>query len=87
VASEEDLDETDMMDEPEDMPDDFGELLEGKVEKKRKRGLKKIPVDRSQDKRRVGKGLQKFIDITVPEELLAGLDENLQALMKKAKGE
>ena len=39
------------------------------------------------DKRRVGKGIQKFIDISVPAEFLEGLSENLQLLIKKGKVE
>jgi hypothetical protein len=29
-----------------------------------------MPIERSEDKRRVGKGMQKFIDTQVPEEAL-----------------
>lgn len=55
--------------------------------KKRVRGLGRLPVDRSQDKRRLGKGLQKFIDVTIPAELLEGLSDELQLLFKKGKVE
>jgi hypothetical protein len=37
---------------------------------KPERGLKKMPIERDQDKRRVGKGMQKFIDTEVPAEIL-----------------
>lgn len=52
---------------------------------KKERGLKKLPVERDQDKRRVGKGMQKFIDNEVPEEVLEGMSEEVQELMKKWK--
>jgi hypothetical protein len=42
-----------------------------------------MPKDRSEDKRRVGKGLQKFIDNEVPAEMLEGMPEEIQELMKK----
>lgn len=45
----------------------------------------KLPKDRSEDKRRVGKGLQSFIDIKVDEKLLDGMPEDIQELMKKGK--
>lgn len=64
-----------------------GEGGEGGGKKKRERGLARLPVDRSQDKRRIGKGLQKFIDVTVPPEMLEGLEENMQLLFKKGKVE
>lgn len=71
-------DEDDLDDEEED---------EDGVPKKRERGLNRLPIDRAQDKRRVGKGLQKFIDVSVPPEILEGLDENMQLLFKKGKME
>ncbi len=77
----------------EDFEEDFdedgeeGEEGEGGGKKKRERGLARLPVDRSQDKRRIGKGLQKFIDVTVPPEMLEGLEENMQLLFKKGKVE
>lgn len=52
---------------------------------KKERWLKKIPVDRAEDKRRVGKGMQKFIDNEVPEEILEWMSEAVQELMKKWK--
>lgn len=42
-----------------------------------------MPIERSEDKRRVGKGMQKFIDNEVPEEILEGMSEEVQELMKK----
>ncbi|MFZ3232931.1 MAG: sigma-70 family RNA polymerase sigma factor [Patescibacteria group bacterium] len=77
----------------EDFEEDFdeedgeGEEGEGGGKKKRERGLARLPVDRSQDKRRIGKGLQKFIDVTVPAEMLEGLEENMVLLFKKGKVE
>ncbi len=52
---------------------------------KKERGLKKMPVERDQDKRRVGKWMHKFIDNEVPKELLEGMSEAVQELMKKGK--
>ena len=45
----------------------------------------KILKDRSEDKRRVGKWLQKFIDNEVPALMLEGMPEEVQELMKKGK--
>lgn len=56
-------------------------------EKKWEKWLKKLPVEREEDKRRVGKWLQKFIDIEVPKEILEGMPEPIQELMKKGKKE
>lgn len=47
--------------------------------------LSKMPKDRSEDKRRVWKWLQKFIDVEVPSELLEWMNEEIQELMKKGK--
>lgn len=52
---------------------------------KKEKGLKKMPIERDQDKRRVGKGMQKFIDTQVPEEALEGMPEEVQKLMKQGK--
>ncbi len=49
----------------------------------KERSGKKMPIDRSQDKRRIGKGIQKFIDNEIPEDMLEGLPEEIQELMKK----
>lgn len=49
--------------------------------------LKKLPVERDDDKRRAGKWLQKFIDVEVPKEMLDGMPEEIQLLMKKGKKE
>lgn len=56
-------------------------------DKKWEKWLKKLPVEREEDKRRVGKWLQKFIDIEVPKEILEGMPEPIQELMKKGKKE
>lgn len=94
---EEDILEDIIEDEPEEP--DYDDLLELEAEaddlgsdddilaKPKERGLKRIPIDRSEDKRRVGKGLKKFIDVSVPPELLEGLSEELQTLMKKGKAQ
>ncbi len=52
---------------------------------KKEKGLKKMPIERSEDKRRVGKGLKKFVDNEVPEEMLEDMPEGVQELMKKGK--
>jgi len=52
---------------------------------KPEKGLKRMPIERDLDKRRVGKGLTKFIDNEVPEEVLEGMSEEVQELMKKWK--
>lgn len=54
-------------------------------DKKLEKGLKKMPIDRTEDKRRVWKWLQKFIDIEVPKEMLDGMPEEIQELMRKWK--
>lgn len=72
IGGEEDLDNT---------LDDGIAVDDEKLEK----GLKKMPKDRTEDKRRVGKGLKKFIDVEVPEEILEGMNEEVQELMKKGK--
>jgi len=43
----------------------------------------KMPVKREDDKRRLGKGLTKFIDDKVDDEFLDGMPEDVQELMKK----
>ena len=45
----------------------------------------KILKTRAEDKRRVGKWLQKFIDNEVPAEMLENMPEEIQELMKKGK--
>lgn len=59
------------------------EVLEEIGVLKKDRGLKRLPIDRENDKRRVGKGMQKFIDTEVPEEILNGMTPEVQELMKK----
>ncbi len=49
--------------------------------------LKKMPIDRTEDKRRVWKWLQKFIDVEVPKEILDWMPLEIQELMKKWKVE
>ena len=51
----------------------------------KERWLSKLPKDRSEDKRRVWKGIQKFIDTEVPEKMLEWMPERIQELMKKWK--
>lgn len=83
---EDEFEEEEDFDLDEDEDDEEEEDEDG-VPKKRERGLNRLPIDRAQDKRRVGKGLQKFIDVSVPPEILEGLDENMQLLFKKGKME
>ncbi len=73
--------EDDLWDEEISIEDDFswGDTKE--------KWLKKMPVDRNEDKRRVWKWLQKFIDIEVPKEMLDGMPEEVQELMRKWKKE
>lgn len=49
--------------------------------------LSKLPKDRSDDKRRVGKWIQEFIDVTVEEIYLEWMPTKIQELMKKWKKE
>lgn len=66
----------------EEIEDEFD--IDGK---KLEKWLKKMPIDRTEDRRRVGKWLQKFIDIEVPKEMLDGMPEDIQELMRKWKKE
>lgn len=52
---------------------------------KKEKWLSKLPKDRSEDKRRVGKWITEFIDIKVPEKFLEWMPEEIQELMKKGK--
>lgn len=52
---------------------------------KKEKGLKKMPISRDEDKRRVGKWLQKFIDVEVPAHILEWMTDEVQELMKKGK--
>ena len=65
--------------------DDVVEALQEIGALKKERWLKRMPIERDQDKRRVGKGMQKFIDNEVPEEILEDMPEEVQELMKKWK--
>ena len=63
--------------------EDFEKVADALENEKKEKGLPKMPKDRSEDKRRVGKGLQKFIDVEVPEKYLEDMTEEIQELMKK----
>lgn len=52
---------------------------------KKEKWLSRMPVSREEDKRRVWKWFNKFIDTKVPEEMLEGMPEPIQELMKKGK--
>ena len=60
--------------------DQFGSIGGGS---KKERNLARIPIERSNDKRRVGKGMQKFMDIEIPSEYFEGLPPELIELFKK----
>ena len=62
--------------------EDIAEALQ-----KSKWGIANMPKDRSEDKRRVWKWLQEFIDVKVEEKFLDGMPEGIQELMKKWKKE
>jgi len=47
----------------------------------------KIPIDREDDKRRIWKWIQSFIDVKVPEKILEWMNDEIQLLMKKGKVE
>jgi hypothetical protein len=93
VKDFEDFDEDDFvaipLEEGPEVDDDFildptdEELEDGENSKKRTRGLGRLPVERAQDRRRLGKGLQKFIDVSIPAEILDGLSEEMRLLFKK----
>jgi RNA polymerase primary sigma factor len=81
-----DFNENEESEETDDFDDfDFEEWKEQK--EKKERGLKRMPIDRSEDKRRMGKWLKKFIDNEVPAAILEGMSEEIQELMKKGKEE
>jgi len=77
---DEEIDEFGSLDDLDDS--DFIETIK---EKKEKWG--KMPISREDDKRRAGKWLQKFIDVTVEEKYLDWMPEEIQELMKKWKVE
>ncbi len=52
---------------------------------KKEKGLKRMPIDRNDDKRRIWKWITKFIDTDVPTEMLEGMPDEVQELMKKWK--
>ncbi len=54
---------------------------------KKEKWLKKMPIDRSKDKRRIWKWITKFIDNTVDKEILDKFPEEIQELMIKWKKE
>lgn len=98
LIEEVNLDDLDMLDIWEEklelaeddllIEDDFEELEEFDYlswKSKKEKWFKKMPIDRSEDKRRIWKWLQKFIDIEVPKEILEWMPEEIQELMKKWK--
>lgn len=78
-------DDFDDFDDFDEEPEDSD--LEDSGGPKKEKWLKKMPIDRSLDKRRIWKWLQKFIDYSVPAEFLEWLDDRLQLLIKKWKAE
>lgn len=73
-----DNDDDDDLDNDDDDEDEDGE--------RKKKDSYKTPKDFFTDKRRQ-KTLKKFIDVTVPQEFLDGLSDDLQLLIKKGKAE
>lgn len=76
----------------DDFDDDFDEdedefEWEDWEKKKKEKWLKKIPIDRENDKRRIWKWIQKFIDVEVEQKFLEGMPETIQELMRKWKKE
>lgn len=76
----------------EDLYEDFLEYwedveLENILTKKKEKWMKKIPIDRDEDKRRIWKWLQKFIDVEVDPKMLEWMPLEIQELMKKWKKE
>lgn len=72
--------------------DDFSDFwedveLESIMNKKKEKWMKKIPIDRDDDKRRIWKWLQKFIDVEVEAKFLEWMPIEIQELMKKWKKE
>ncbi len=65
-----------------ELTEDWEEIA---VALQKEKWLNKLPKDRSEDKRRVWKGLQEFIDVKVPEKILEWMPEAIQELMKKGK--
>lgn len=67
-----------------DIDDDFEDIA---IALQKEKWLSKLPKDRSEDKRRVWKWLNEFIDVNVPEKMLEWMPEEIQELMKKGKKE
>ncbi len=68
-------------------PEEGDEGDEGEAGGKRLPKGARIPVRREEDRRRVGKGFNKFIDASLPEDLIAGLEPKVVDLLKKGKVE
>jgi len=81
VENDENIQSDNIVNEEENLIDNISY-----VDKKDK-WLKKMPIDRDDDKRRTWKWLNKFIDVEVPKEILEWMPESIQELMKKAKQE
>lgn len=75
----------DFLDDDFDEDDDDFDFDNPKGKEKKEKWLKKMPVDRSEDKRRVGKWIKKFIDVEVPAAMLEWMSEEVQEIMKKWK--
>jgi len=67
-----------------DIAEDFEDIA---LALQKEKWLSKLPKDRSEDKRRVWKWLNEFIDVNVPEKMLEWMPEEIQELMKKGKKE
>jgi RNA polymerase primary sigma factor len=90
VLSKKDLDNVDKLIEEVDLDSiDIEETKTTFVSDALQRDSKgcKIPIDREDDKRRIWKWIQSFIDVKVPTEILEGMNDDVQNLMKKGKVE
>lgn len=90
--NEEDFDEepADVLPEDDFFDEDDEEGFDDENEEGKKRRRfegARIPVDREMDKRRIGKGIKKFIDVELPPDIIEGLDLQMVELFKKGKSE
>ena len=88
VSSKNELDLSSFDNETEDSFDlDTEESSDDLKDKKKEKWLKRVPIDRTKDKRRIWKWLQKFIETEVDEKYLDAMPEDVQELMRKWKKE
>jgi len=88
VSNKNKLDLSSFEDETEvDFDSDKEENSDKLQDNKKEKWLKRVPIDRTKDKRRIWKWLQKFIETEVNEKYLDSMPEDIQELMKKWKKE